>query len=142
MLKLIYTESSFAIESMVGTLETLIAQRVALALGLRKSFHVELAQVSFLVPYQDSTQTLLETSLTAEEQQRLTIAPIGVEFGVGFNVEFSEITVCGTWIAETATSAEGICLTSFRPLIESLLYQLWQGSESPSSELPVASLSC
>ena len=127
MLKLIYTESGFYLEQMAVPLEALIAQRVALAVRLGQKLHIEPGQASFLVPDRAEELAHMERCLQVEERDRLTTAEV--------DRGFVELTVAGTWVAETVMADEGIFFTTFSPSTEHLLYKLWQTSEAQVSFL-------
>lgn len=125
MLKLMYTDGGFHLERVAVPLEVLVAQRVALAVRFGQTLHLEPGKASFLIPAKLDGLLQLELSLPLEESQALTIAAV--------DAEFVEITLNGTWLAETATAHEGIFFTAFSDRTEFLLQQLWQASETQIS---------
>ena len=49
--------------------------------------------------------------------------------------EFVEVSLCGSWIAESKEAHEGMFLTVLSDRAELLLYKLWQMSEAHISSL-------
>jgi len=76
MLKLMYAESGFHLERVGIPLEVGVAQRVALAVRLGQTLHLEPGHASFLVPGHTEGLMQLELSLSLEESQRLTVVAV------------------------------------------------------------------
>ena len=125
MLKLMYTDAGFHLERVTVPLEVLVAQRVALAVRFGQTLHLEPGQASFRIPAGLEGLLQLELSLPLEESQVLSIAAV--------DAEFVEITVSGTWLAESATAHEGVFLAAFSDRTEFLLQKLWQTAENQIS---------
>lgn len=127
MLKLQYTETGLFMERIAGTLEDLIAQRVLLAVRSGQALHVEPGQASFLLPVAVEGLTQLELALQLERSGHISMTAV--------DAEFVEISVQGTWIAESVEAEEGTFLTAVTDRTEFFVYKLWQISQSQVSYL-------
>jgi hypothetical protein len=127
MLKLSYTENGLYMERVMTTPELAIAQRVILAMRLGQSLQVEPGHASFLLPADVPELEQLEKSLRQECRGRVNVIPI--------DDEFVEVSLSGSWIAETKEAHEGMFLTVLSDRLEFFLYKLWQMSEAHVSSL-------
>jgi hypothetical protein len=127
MLKLTYTEDGLHMERVVGRLETLVAQRVVLALRLGQKLHIEPGRAAFLLSAEASELVLLETALHMERSQCITIAPV--------DDEFVEVSIYGNWMAENANAHEGMFITALSDHTEFFVHKLWLASQMRVSSL-------
>lgn len=127
MLKLIYTEDGLHLEWVSASLEALVGQRVALALRLGETLHVEPGRASFLLPLDAPGLGHLEATLRESPCGAIAFTPV--------DDEYVEISLQGSWIAETADAMEGMFLASFSVKAEYLAYQLWQATQASVSSL-------
>lgn len=135
MLKLNYTEVGLYMEQTMTNPELLIAQRVLLAMRLGQTLHVEPGHASFLLPANIPELELLEMALQGECSSTITLIPV--------DEEFVEVSLSGSWIAESKEAHEGMFLASISDYrggtasyrIEFLLYKLWQMSDAHISSL-------
>ncbi|MEP0873105.1 hypothetical protein NDA01_25280 [Trichocoleus desertorum AS-A10] len=127
MLKLNYTEGGLYMERVMTSPEVAIAQRVVLAMRLEQCLQVEPGHASFLLPADVPELEQLELSLRQECRARVTVMPV--------DDEFVEVSLSGSWIAESKESHEGMFLTMLSDRVELLIYKLWQMSESHISSL-------
>ncbi|MEP0874091.1 hypothetical protein NDA01_30785 [Trichocoleus desertorum AS-A10] len=127
MLKLNYTESGLYMERVVISPELAIAQRVVLAMRLEQCLQVEPGHASFLLPTDVPDLKHLETMLGQECRGRVTVVPV--------DDEFVEVSLSGSWIAESKEAHEGMFLTVLGNRVELFIYKLWQMSESHISSL-------
>jgi len=118
MLKLTYVETGLHMERVATGLEAIVAQRVLLALRFGHKLHIEPGQASFLLPANAPGLAHLELALRLEPSQTATIAPV--------DDEFVEVSVRGSWIAESAEAQEGTFVTAFCDRAEFFVYKLWQ----------------
>ncbi|MBD2093553.1 hypothetical protein H6F90_00090 [Trichocoleus sp. FACHB-591] len=127
MLKLNYTEGGLYMERVMTSLEVAIAQRVVLAMRLEQSLQVEPGHASFLLPADVPDLKHLETTLGQECRGRVTV--------ISVDDEFVEVSLSGSWIAESKEAHEGMFLTVLSDRAEFFLYKLWQMSEAHISSL-------
>lgn len=127
MLKWIYTEAGLHLEQVSSSLESLIAQRVLLAMRTNQTLHVEPGRASFLVPVNTLGLASLEMSLQLEARSEIAVEVV--------DDRFVEISLHGSWIAESADIQEGMLITAFSEGIEFFVYELWQVSQTYVSSL-------
>jgi hypothetical protein len=122
-------------ERVMTSPELAIAQRVVLAMRLGQSLQVEPGHASFLLPADVPELKELELTLGLECRGRVTVMPV--------DDEFVEVSLSGSWIAESKEAHEGMFLTvlsdslseTLRERVELLIYKLWQMSEAHVSSL-------
>jgi hypothetical protein len=122
MLKLNYTEDGLYMERVMTSPELAIAQRVILAMRLGQSLQVEPGHASFLLPADVPDLEQLEMMLGLECRGRVTVVPV--------DDEFVEVSLSGSWIAESQEAHEGMFLSVMSDRAEFFLYKLWQMSET------------
>ncbi|NJR69265.1 MAG: hypothetical protein HC771_11835 [Synechococcales cyanobacterium CRU_2_2] len=128
MLKLIYTETGLHIEQVNAPLESLVAQRVVLAMRAGQSLCVQTGRASFLIPARAQGLILLEHALgNADLHDKLHDISLTV-----VDAEFLEVGVTGSWLTVDRDDEEGIFLTETAEAIEYLLHDLWQATQSPA----------
>jgi len=127
MLKLNYTEVGLYMERVVTSLELLIAQRVVLAMRLGQTLHVEPGCASFLLPADLPELAHLELALSQEQSASATV--------ISVDSEYVEVSLTGSWIADSDEAQEGMFLTLLGDRSEVYIYKLWQMSESYISSL-------
>jgi hypothetical protein len=122
MLKLTYTENGLQMERVAAPLEVLVAQRVVLALRAGQRLHIEPGRSSFLLPANVPGLVQLERILRLEQHQTIDITPV--------DDAFVEVTVEGSWIAETVAANEGIFVTAVSDMAEFLVMRLWESTQT------------
>ena len=122
MLKLNYTEGGLYMERVMVSPELAIAQRVVLAMRLWQSLQVGPGHASFLLPADISELKGLEIALQRECGSKVSVTPV--------DDEFVEVSLSGSWIAESKEAHEGMFLTMLSDRSEFLLHKLWQMSEA------------
>lgn len=127
MLKLTYIEAGLHLERIAAPLEVLIAQRVLLALRAGQKLYVEPGNAAFLLPMDAPGLAQLEIALRLEQSQVISVAPV--------DDEFVEVSVRGSWLAESAEAHEGMFLTTFSDRAEFFVYKLWQETQSQISSI-------
>lgn len=127
MLKLNYTEVGLYMERVMSPLEMAIAQRVILAMRLGQTLQVEPGHASFLLPACISELEQLERTIQQERNGSVTVGSVGNEF--------VEVSLLGSWVAESSQAHEGMFLTVLGDRSEYLIYRLWQMSETYISTL-------
>lgn len=118
MLKLNYTESGLYLERIAAPLEMLVAQRVMLALRSGRTLHVEPGKASFLIAANTPGIQQLEAALRLEQNFSTTLSPV--------DSDFVEVSVQGSWLAESAYAEEGTFVTALSDRTEFFVYKLWQ----------------
>ncbi|KAM3091791.1 alr0857 family protein [Phormidesmis sp. 146-35] len=128
MLKLTYTEAGLHFERVVSTsLEVLVAQRVILALRAGQPLHIEPGKASFLMPIETPELRYLGKVLKMEASESIVVTAI--------DHNYVEISLTGSWLAESAEAHAGMLVTTFSEQAEFLVYKLWQATQSPVSFL-------
>jgi hypothetical protein len=127
MLKLTYTESGFRLERPMLALEDWIAQRVALTLCAGQKLYIEPSQASFLLRANDSGLFRLEQILRREYRPFISLTTV--------DEDFAEVSLQGSWIAESVDAHEGIFVAAFSDQLEACLYRLWKTTQAQVSFL-------
>ena len=140
MLKLNYTDSGLFLEFVSASLETIATQRVMLAVYAGEPLYVEPGRASFLLlatlpglgtlqslSSSDSTPSDLTNSGLTNSDPGVTIAPV--------DQEFVEVSLKGTWIAQSAAAEDGTFIAILSPEQEALIYELWQTTQPPIASL-------
>ncbi|MEO0948713.1 MAG: alr0857 family protein [Cyanobacteria bacterium J06641_5] len=125
MLKLSYTESGLYLEHLSTPLEQVVQQRVLLALRLAQPFHIEPSTASFLLVLDEPSWEELEDVLEIEDDRRLIVTPT--------DEDLVEVTVEGTWVADTEETEDGTFVTALSEEAERFIYQLWAFTEAQVS---------
>ncbi len=127
MLKLTYTEFGLHLERVAVSLETLVCQRVVLALRMGKTLHVEPSRAAFLLSIDLPGFAELEKIARSERVAPLSIAAV--------DEAFVEVSVQGSWIANTAEAHSGMFVTVLGDRTEFFVYKLWQATQLQASPL-------
>jgi hypothetical protein len=127
MLKLNYTDVGLYMERVMTPLELLIAQRVVLAMRLGQTLHVEPGRAAFLMPTDLAELLHLETVLQQEYNANIAVRPV--------DLEFVEVSLYGSWIAESTEAHEGMFLTMMSDRAEFFVYKLWNESQARISSV-------
>jgi hypothetical protein len=121
MLKLTYTEFGLHLERVSTPLETLVGQRLMLALRLGESLHVEPSRAAFLLSIHVDGFDQLIPLVRSQANSQLSIAPV--------DEEFVEVSVYGSWIASTCEAHEGMFVTVLSDRAEFFVEKLWQATQ-------------
>lgn len=127
MLKLTYTDVGLYLERLTVSLETLVAQRVILAMRLGQTLHVEPGKAAFLLPMDTPGLERLESMIRLERAQDVVI--------VAVDDECVEVSIKGNWIAQDVAAHEGTFLAILGDRTELFVYKLWQMTHSTVSFL-------
>jgi hypothetical protein len=127
MLKLTYTETGFRLERLKISLELWVAQRVSMTLCAGQTLYFEPSKASFLLPGKDSGFFRLEQLLGAEHKPFISFAPV--------DDDYVEVSLKGSWIAESIDTHEGIFIATFSNQVEFYLQKLWQSTQAQASFL-------
>jgi hypothetical protein len=125
MLKLSYTDIGLLMERISTPLETLIAQRVILAMRLGQPLYIESGRASFLLPADIPELVYVETLIQQNRTGDLSLFPV--------DAEFVELSLCGTWVAQSSDAQEGMFLSLLSDRLEFYVVKLWQLSQAQVS---------
>ncbi|MEO0645633.1 MAG: alr0857 family protein [Cyanobacteria bacterium J06650_10] len=120
MLKLNYNEYGLFLERVSASLDAIATQRVMLAVYSGETLHMEPGRAAFLVSVDATGVDQLESVLQNDATQTVTLANV--------DSEFVEVSLKGTWIANSADAEAGTFIAALAPICESLIYQLWQAT--------------
>ena len=118
MLKLNYNDYGLFLERVTASLDAIATQRVMLAVYAGETLHLEPGRAAFLVSAEATGVDQLENVLQADTTQTMTLTYV--------DDEFVEVSLKGTWIANSANAEAGTFITALTPVVEVLIYQLWQ----------------
>lgn len=118
MLKLTYSDADLLIEHLDLTVEAMVTQRSLVALRAGQPLVVQPGYGAFALP----ADLPGIAALKAGSQGAIDIAPC--------DIDWLEVTLRGTWLADNAASAEGILVVELGLQLESQLVALWQRSLS------------
>lgn len=121
MLKLTYTEFGLHLERVTVPLETLVSQRVVLALRMGQTLHVEPSRAAFLLSIEVPGFGELEKLIRLERIASVSIVPV--------DDQFVEVSVQGHWIANTVEAHSGMFVTALGDRVEFFIYKLWQATQ-------------
>jgi len=127
MLKLTYTETGFRLERLKISLELWVAQRVSMTLCAGQTLYFEPSKASFLMPAKDSGLFRLEQFLGAEHKPFISFSRV--------DNDYVEVSLKGSWIAESMDAHEGIFIATFANQVEFYLHKLWQSTQAQASFL-------
>jgi hypothetical protein len=127
MLKLTYTDAGLQMERVAEVLETLVTQRVILALRLGQTLHIEPSQASFLLPNNAPGLNQLQLSMRLEKNRVIDVTAV--------DDRFVEVSVRGSWLADNIDAHEGMFITMFGDRTEFLIHRLWQNTQRQTSAL-------
>lgn len=125
MLKLIYTENGICVEHVHASLETIVAQRVALSVRCNQSLWIEPGEAAFLVPASRYTLRQLEAMPRRDEHPKLAVELV--------DADYAEVQIEGVWLAEDSDADEGIFLAVYPDATEAFLVNLCESLPKPVS---------
>lgn len=124
MLKLTYTETGLRLERLSVPLETWVAQRVAMTLCAGQRLFLEPSRASFLLPAKDARLPRL-AKLSIADKTSITIVPV--------DEDCVEVSLQGSWMAESSDAHEGLFIATFSDAVEAHLYRLWHSTQAAAS---------
>jgi hypothetical protein len=127
MLKLNYTEAGLYLERIAAPLEVLVAQRVVLAMRAGRTLYVEPGKAAFLLPATVDGLKPLTAELDRFCNENIAIYAV--------DAEFVEVSLHGTWIAESTAAEEGTFITTLSDRAEFFVAKLWQISQFQMSSV-------
>jgi len=125
MLKLTYTENSFYLERLAGSLEEWVTARVILALRAASSLWVESSTASFLLPADMPHLADLEKAIRQQIIDEISLSIC--------DADYIEVTLKGTWMTSNPNGEEGVFVTKLSDRTEFFLSKLWQESQTYAS---------
>ena len=122
MLKITYLEDGVYLEYLQESVSHWKASRVLVSLRAGISIYTEDGVASLVLPaYTPYLAGLVEL----EEKQLIEVTPC--------DEEYLEISLSGTWVAQSQDSEEGVFVCEFDCSSEYFLYRLWQESQIGTS---------
>ncbi|NJK99451.1 MAG: hypothetical protein HC910_02385 [Spirulinaceae cyanobacterium SM2_1_0] len=125
MLKLIYTERGLHMEHLVQVLEDWVTARVMLSLRAATPLYVEPSTACFLLPADLPQLAVLATANKRQPSEALAIARC--------DADYVEVSLNGTWLAESAESDTGLFIATLAYNLEFVLHKLWQAAAATAS---------
>ncbi len=135
MLKFTYTETGITIERVNHSLEELVMLRVVLAMRVGQRLIVEPGTATFLLSANLQAWKLLDAVVQRSLNDTIALCQC--------DADSIEVSLRGTWIAQTTSSEEGIFLAelgdslpgTLRERAEFIVFKLWQESSACQSSL-------
>jgi hypothetical protein len=124
MLKITYFDSDLLVEQVALSVEILVAQRSVVALRAGQPLVMQPGYGSFTLPADLPGVEVL--AYTARYRGALDVVPC--------DAHCLEVTLRGTWIADSLTSEEGILVAELGHTLERQLAALWRLSVSQMVE--------
>ena len=118
MLKLNYTDYGLFLEQVTASLDAIATQRVMLAVHVGEPLHLEPSQASFLLPVKLPGIGQLKGLLRQNVADAIALTSV--------DDDFVEVSLKGTWIANSAHAEAGTFITVLTPKSELLIHRLWQ----------------
>jgi hypothetical protein len=125
MLKLTYTDVQLTLERLSGSIETLVAQRVVLALRVGQSIHVEPGKAAFLLPMGVVNLKEFKAAVRSEGSNAIALCAV--------DEDFLEVSLKGTWIAGHCDAHEGMFIAGLSDRTEFFVHKLWQATQTAAS---------
>ncbi|MEM8805263.1 MAG: alr0857 family protein [Cyanobacteria bacterium P01_G01_bin.38] len=121
MLKLNYTDYGLFLEQVTASLDAVATQRVMLAVYAGEPLHLEPGRAAFLLQADIPGVAQLKRVLQSDATEAISLTLV--------DGEFVEVSLKGTWIANSANAEAGTFITALAPESERLIYQLWQATQ-------------
>lgn len=118
MLKLNYTDCGLFLEKVPAPLNKVATQRMMLAVQVGEPLHLEPGRAAFLLPLEINGITHLKSIAKTHTRDTINVTTV--------DDEFIEVSLKGTWIANSPNAESGTFITALAPECECLLYQLWR----------------
>lgn len=122
MLKITYLEDAIYLEYLPESVEAWKANRVLVSLRAAASIYVEPSTACLVFPIDIA---YLERLAELEARELIEVIPC--------DEEYVEVSLSGTWIAQSKDSEEGVFVCELDRSSEYYLYQLWQESQIGTS---------
>ena len=125
MLKLTYTENSFCLEHLTGSVEEWVTSRVILVMRVGANLCVQPSTASFLLPADLLHLADLQAVIEQEQSDKLELSVC--------DAEYVEVNLRGTWLVSEPESEEGVFVTAMSYNLEFFLLRLWQEAQAQTS---------
>ncbi|MGF1589117.1 MAG: alr0857 family protein [Pleurocapsa sp.] len=122
MLKITYLEDAIYLEYLPKSVEAWKAERIIVNLRAAVSIYVESSIASLLLPINLSG---IKNIGKLAQTELISI--------VLCDLEYIEVSLSGTWVAQSESSESGIFVCELSPDSECFLYKLWQESQLETS---------
>ncbi|WP_017297590.1 alr0857 family protein [Nodosilinea nodulosa] len=116
MLKLTYSDADFLIEHLDVTVEAMVTQRSLVAVRAGQPLVVQPGYGAFALP----ADLPGVAALKARGRGAIDVGPC--------DIDWLEVTLRGTWLADNSAAAEGILVAELGPELEQHLVTLWERS--------------
>ncbi|MEO1179762.1 MAG: alr0857 family protein [Cyanobacteria bacterium J06636_28] len=127
MLKLNYTDYGLFLEQVTASLDAVATQRVMLAVTVGETLHLEPGRAAFLLPVEIPGITHLTSMLETTVTDAVALTTV--------DEDFVEVSLKGTWMANSANAESGTFITALEPESERLIYHLWQITQRQTAYL-------
>ncbi len=135
MLKFTYTETGITLERVSQSLEELVMLRIVLAMRVGQRLIVEPGRATFLLSANLQAWRLLDAVVRRSLNDAIELCQC--------DADFIEVSLRGSWIAQTTSSEEGIFLAELGDSLpgtlweraEFIMFKLWQESSACPSSL-------
>lgn len=121
MLKLNYNDYGLFLEQVNASVDAIATQRVMLAVYAGETLHIEPGRAAFLIEADAPGMTLLKRVLQTDATGAIALTMV--------DVDYVEVSLKGTWIANSAQAESGTFVTTLTPKVEALVCQLWQATQ-------------
>lgn len=125
MLKLTYTENSFYLEYLTGSVEEWVTSRVILVMRVGANLCIQPSTASFLLPTDLLQLADLQAVIEQEQSDQVELSLC--------DAEYVEVNLKGTWLVSESESEEGVFVTAMSYNIELFLLNLWQEAQAQTS---------
>ncbi|MGB7440619.1 MAG: alr0857 family protein [Coleofasciculaceae cyanobacterium] len=125
MLKLTYTENSFCLEHLTGSVEEWVTSRVILVMRVGAKLCIQPSTASFLLPADLPHLADLQAVVEQEHSEQLELSLC--------DAEYVEVSLRGTWLVSEPESEEGVLVTAMSYRVEFFLMRLWQEAQAKTS---------
>jgi hypothetical protein len=119
MLKLTYSDTDLLVEWLNLSVEAMVTQRSLVAVQAGQPLLVQPGYGSFALPADLPGLAAIQSG----DPSTLTLTPC--------DRGWLELTLRGTWLADSADSAEGILVVVLSTALEHRVVELWQHSQAP-----------
>ncbi|MEO0014070.1 MAG: hypothetical protein RLZZ535_2459 [Cyanobacteriota bacterium] len=121
MLKITYLEDGINLEYLEEAVEVWKADRILVNVRAGVCIYVESSIANIVLSINSGIHSLVKLA----ENQPIELIPC--------DEDYLEVSLIGTWLAETKNSEEGVFVCELNHEIEYSLYRLWQASQVGAS---------
>jgi hypothetical protein len=121
MLKLTYTDAGLDLEHIVAAVESVVSQRVILALRVGAPMFVQPGRASFLIPANAVNLKAFKQAVRGEPAKTIDLCQV--------DDEYYEVSIRGTWLANSSEAHEGMFIASMSDRTEVFVENLWKATQ-------------